>query len=108
MIGRASGAAWSFLVEDLPANTAALGFVSTSAVAPSVSLGGLLCLGPGFTRVGVAQASAAGSATLGPFDPVARGFLAGQSLYLQAAYRDTLAPLGCTVNTTAGYRFVAR
>ncbi len=106
--GRALGADWFFLAEDLPPSALAVAFVATTPAPPAVAFGGLFCLGGGALRVGQGQADAVGAVSLGGFNPVARGFSVGQSLYLQVAYRDTLAPTGCAVNATAGYRFFAR
>jgi len=68
----------------------------------------LSCIAPGALRVALAQADAAGTAVIPAYDPTASGFLAGQTLYLQAAYRDAIAPAGCGVNFTSGFSFVAR
>lgn len=99
---------WRVTLEDLPPSTFALGFVGLGAAAPAPSFGGLTCIAPGAVRVGPVQADPAGTAVMPAYDPTASGFLAGQTLYLQAAYRDAVAPIGCTVNYTSGFSFVAR
>ena len=99
---------WRVTLEDLPANTFALGFVGLQSAAPAQAFGGLSCVAPGAVRVGPVQADAAGTAVVPAYDPTAGGFLAGQTLFLQAAYRDAVAPTGCAVNFTSGFSFVAR
>lgn len=99
---------WRVTLEDLPAHTFALGFVGLQAAAPTQAFGGLACIAPGAVRVGPAQADAAGTAVIPAYDPMASGFLAGQTLYLQAAYRDAVAPAACAVNFTSGFSFLAR
>lgn len=102
------GGAWRVTLEDLPPLTLALMFVSLQALPPAAAFGGLSCIGPAAVRVGPLQADAAGTAFAPAYDPAASGFLAGQTLFLQGAYRDALAPSGCQVNFTSGFWFVAR
>lgn len=95
-------------LEDLPPHTTALGFAALSAAAPAQAHGGLSCIGAGAVRLGLVTADGAGSAALQSFVPTAAGFLTGQSVYFQAAYRDAAAAPGCQINFTNGFRFLVR
>ena len=97
---------WRITLEDLPASTLALGFVSLGAAAPGGVGGGLLCLAHGAVRVGPLFADINGSAAMEVADFPARGLPIGQTVYLQAAYRDIASAPGCQLNFTSGYSFV--
>lgn len=98
---------WRMTLEDLPAHTLALAFVGLQGSSPAQAFGGLSCIAPDAVRVGPVAADAAGTAVIPAFDPTAGGFLAGQTLYLQGAYRDALARAGCMINFTSGSSFPA-
>ncbi len=99
---------WELTFEDLPAGALALGFVSVQLAPAAAVSGGLSCIGAGAVRVGPINADPAGTARIAGFAPLARGFLVGQTLHLQGAYRDTLAASGCALNFTSGFAFVVR
>lgn len=100
--------AWRVTLEDLPPQTLAIAFVGLQATAPAQLFGGSSCIAPGAVRTPALQADQAGTAVITALQPIALGFLAGQRLYVQGAYRDALAPVGCQINFTSGYSFVVR
>ena len=100
--------AWRLTFEDLPPQTLVLAFVGLQAGPPVLAFGGASCVAPGAARTAPVQADPAGTATLAALQPSALGFLVGQRLYVQGAYRDAVALPGCQVNFTSGYSFVVR
>lgn len=99
---------WRITLEDLPPQTLTIGFVGLQASAPAQLFGGMSCIAAGAVRTQAVQADQAGTAVLTALQPMALGFLVGQRLYVQGAYRDALAPVGCQINFTSGYSFVVR
>lgn len=99
---------WRVTLEDLPPMSLAIGFVGLQATTPAPLLGGSSCIAPGAARTVAVQADAAGTAVLSTLQPAALGFLVGQRVYVQCAYRDAVAPIGCQVNFTSGYSFLVR
>jgi hypothetical protein len=92
-------------LESLPRNAASLVFVSMGTQAPVASVGGLSCLAAPAARLEVVFADAHGYGEVIE-DLVATGvFLAGTTVFAQAAYRDPGAAAGCQVNLTSGVAF---
>lgn len=99
---------WRITLEDLPASTLALSFLTLQTNTATPILAGLHCIGAGAVRVGPLQADPAGTAVFDGYLPSSSGFLVGQSVHMQAAYRDFFAPSGCQLNFTSGFSFVVR
>jgi hypothetical protein len=99
---------WRITLEDLPSATVALAVLTLQTNAATPVLAGLSCIGPGAVRVGPWQADLAGTATFDGYLPSSSGFLVGQTVHMQAVYRDFFAPGGCQLNFTSGVSFVVR
>jgi hypothetical protein len=102
----AANAYLTLVGEDLPPFALALAFAGLTTAPPTPAGAGLLCLGPGALRLGTFQANAAGTTSSAAYDLRAAGFLSGQTVFVQAAYRDPLASAGCVVNLTSGFWFL--
>lgn len=63
---------------------------------------GLNCIGGSLTRLGTRFADVTGSATWGPGLATGGGWIAGETRYFQARYRNALGPCGFGANTTSG------
>jgi hypothetical protein len=59
-------------------------------------------------KYGARRANLVGTATFDGYHPFSSGFLVGQTVHMQAAYRDLFAPGGCQLNFTSGFSFVVR
>jgi hypothetical protein len=91
-----------FLVASgLPASSSTFFFSGTSSAAPGNPLdSGLMCVGGSLTRLPVVTASG-GVAVKGPYEVVQQGgYLAGQTAYFQAQYRNLNGPCGANANQT--------
>lgn len=86
----------------LPPDMAALPFAGFGHSASLPASGGRLCLDPGYVRLELMDADSHGTAEADLGLDAVPGVFSGQVLYLQAAYRDVLAPNGCQVNFTSG------
>lgn len=86
----------------LPPDMAALPFAGFGHSTSLPASGGRLCLDPGYVRLELMGADAHGTAEADLGLDAVPGVFSGQVLYLQAAYRDVLAPNGCQVNFTSG------
>ena len=96
-------------LEDLPPGSLAIVFAALSAAPGQPSFGGNLCLDPGAIRLDPVQASAIGRARSRSGTPFfTAGYLAGTTVYAQAAYRDATAAPGCEVNLTNGEALTVR
>jgi len=91
-----------FLVASgLPASSSTFFYSGTSSTAPGSPLySGLMCVGGTLTRLPVVTASG-GVAVKGPYQVVQQGgYLAGQTAYFQAQYRNINGPCGANANQT--------
>jgi hypothetical protein len=91
-----------FLVASgLPATSSTFFYSGTSSAAPGSPLySGLMCVGGTLTRLPLVTASG-GVAVKGPYEVVLQGgYLAGQTAYFQAQYRNINGPCGANANET--------
>ena len=90
-------------LEDLPPHTAAILFAGLNTSSGTPVFAGNSCVGGGLIRLGPVQADALGTARQeSGSDFFNAGFLAGTTVYAQAAYRDNAAGTGCLANFTNG------
>ncbi len=92
-------------LESLPRNAGSAVFVSMGTQAPAASFGGLSCLAAPAARLPVVFADGNGSGSVVEELVGTGGFLAGMTVFAQAAYRDPNAAAGCQVNFTSGVAF---
>jgi hypothetical protein len=85
----------------LPSTSSTFFYSGTSSTAPGTALySGLMCVGGALTRLPVVQASG-GVAVKGPYQLVQQGgYLAGQTVYFQAQYRNINGACGANANQT--------
>jgi len=102
------GGSLDLFFEDLPPSTLLLAFLSPQAGVGTPVSAGLFCLGPGASRVGPFSADLAGTVRARGLTPSQAGFLVGQTVFVQGAYRDPVAGVGCVVNFTSGASFILR
>ncbi len=99
---RASASEFAMSAFDLPAGQFAMPFVGLGAQSPVSVSGGLYCIGAGGQRLVPVLIDSAGSAEWQYPLSTIPGAMAGQSLLIQAAYRDPAAAGGCQINLTSG------
>lgn len=97
-----------FTIEDLPPNAGTLMFVGAATQTAEPTFGGLLCLAGGSVRLAPTVANDDGTAVVRVDLLPLGGFMVGQTLHAQAAYRDVNAPSGCHVGLSSGISFTLR